>query len=149
LIRGNRHSRIRETIDEWIAEYGEDSDFVRVRVRGLPPRAGDLQFIDSERVYEASRRTPAAFPDEPLIIGVDIARGGGDHNVICFRRGVDAVTIPAIKIPGELTRDSTLMVSKPGGSIGDTSARHAMFLDEGGMSVGRSMIACASSGIRT
>jgi hypothetical protein len=119
-------------IDEWIAEYGEDSDFVRVRVRGLPPRAGDLQFIDSERVYEASRRTPAAFPDEPLIIGVDIARGGGDHNVICFRRGVDAVTIPAIKIPGELTRDSTLMVSK----LAEVLAKHqpaAMFLDETGI----------------
>jgi hypothetical protein len=119
-------------IDEWIAEYGEDSDFVRVRVRGLPPRAGDLQFIDSERVYEASRRTPAAFPDEPLIIGVDIARGGGDHNVICFRRGVDAVSIPAIKIPGEQTRDSTLMVSK----LADVLAKYqpaAMFLDETGI----------------
>jgi hypothetical protein len=33
-------------IAEWIEEYGEDSDFVRVRVRGLPPRASELQFID-------------------------------------------------------------------------------------------------------
>ena len=32
-------------IAEWIEDYGEDSDFVRVRVRGLPPRASDLQFI--------------------------------------------------------------------------------------------------------
>jgi hypothetical protein len=102
----------KETINEWITEYGEDSDFVRVRVRGVPPRASDLQFIDSERIYHAQQRTPATLPDEPLIVGVDIARGGGDHNVICFRRGVDAVTIPSIRIPGELTRDSTLMVSK-------------------------------------
>jgi hypothetical protein len=29
-------------IAEWIEDYGEDSDFVRVRVRGLPPRAGDM-----------------------------------------------------------------------------------------------------------
>jgi hypothetical protein len=92
-------------IDEWIGEYGEDSDFVRVRVRGLPPRAGDLQFIDSERVYEAQQRTPTTLSDEPLVVGLDIARGGGDNNYFCFRRGLDAVTIPAQKIPGEQTRD--------------------------------------------
>jgi hypothetical protein len=99
-------------IDEWIGEYGEDSDFVRVRVRGLPPRAGDLQFIDSERVYEAQQRTPTTLSDEPLVVGLDIARGGGDNNYFCFRRGLDAVTIPAQKIPGEQTRDLTLLVSK-------------------------------------
>ena len=27
-------------IEEWINDYGEDSDFVRVRVRGIAPRAG-------------------------------------------------------------------------------------------------------------
>lgn len=122
----------KDTINEWITEYGEDSDFVRVRVRGIPPRAGDLQFIDAERVYEASRRSPASFPDEPLIAGVDIARGGGDHNVIRFRRGVDAVTIPAIRIPGELTRDSTLMVSKLA-EVLSTHRPDAMFLDETGI----------------
>ena len=37
-------------IAEWVKDYGEDSDFVRVRVRGVFPRAGDLQFIDGERV---------------------------------------------------------------------------------------------------
>jgi hypothetical protein len=119
-------------IDEWITEYGEDSDFVRVRVRGLPPRAGDLQFIDSERVFEAQKRTPATLRDEPLVVGVDIARGGGDNNVICFRRGVDAVTIPSIKIPGELTRDSTLMVSKLA-EVLSTHRPDAMFLDETGI----------------
>ena len=40
----------------WVADYGEDSDFVRVRVRGQFPRAGSLQFIDSEMVEEASKR---------------------------------------------------------------------------------------------
>lgn len=37
-------------IAEWVTDYGEDSDFVRVRVRGLPPVASDLHFIDSTRV---------------------------------------------------------------------------------------------------
>src|SRR3954462_2522764 len=96
---------------EWVTEYGEDSDFVRVRVRGVPPRAGDLQFIDSERVWEAQKRRVAALADEPLVVGVDVARGGMDSNVICYRRGVDARSIRAEKMPGEQTRDLTLLVS--------------------------------------
>ena len=35
-----------------IETYGVDSDFVRVRVRGLPPTADELQFIDRERIKE-------------------------------------------------------------------------------------------------
>lgn len=102
----------KELIAEWIRDYGEDSDFVRVRVRGLAPRAGDLQFIDGERVYAAQRREPKCLPDDPLICGVDVARGGDDWNVIRFRQGYDARSIPAQRIPGEQTRDSTVMVTK-------------------------------------
>jgi hypothetical protein len=29
-------------ITEWIEDYGEDSDFVRVRMGGLPPNADEL-----------------------------------------------------------------------------------------------------------
>jgi hypothetical protein len=35
----------KQQIAEWIQEYGEDSDFVRVRVAGLFPRAGFSNFI--------------------------------------------------------------------------------------------------------
>lgn len=102
----------KKQIDEWIEDYGIDSDFVRVRVRGLPPNASDLQFIESVRVYDAQKREPVCGLDDPLICGVDIARGGADNNVIRFRRGLDAKTIPPIKIPGEFTRDSMKMVMK-------------------------------------
>src|SRR5207249_74469 len=43
-------------IEEWRSDYGEDSDFFRVRVRGLPPAASDAQFIDATRVYAAQKR---------------------------------------------------------------------------------------------
>lgn len=99
-------------IEELLKEYGENSDTFRVRVRGLPPSAGDLQFIDSERVYEAQKRAAASLPDDPLICGVDVARGGGDFNVVRYRQGMDARSVPPLRIPGELTRDSTLLVSK-------------------------------------
>lgn len=92
-------------IAEWIADYGEDSDFVRVRVRGLPPRASELQFIDQERVWQAQQRAHAApFQDEPLVAGVDVSDGGSAWNVVRFRRGADARSIPPIRIPGEKVR---------------------------------------------
>src|SRR5712664_3736470 len=33
-------------IATWVKDYGEDSDFVSVRVKGVFPRAGTMQFID-------------------------------------------------------------------------------------------------------
>lgn len=86
-------------IDEWVKDYGEDSDFVRVRVRGVFPRAGDLQFIDSERVELAIKRDLVKDEGAPLVMGVDVARSlAGDQSVIRFRKGLDARSIPAIKL---------------------------------------------------
>lgn len=97
---------------EWVADYGEDSDYVRVRVRGLAPRAGDIQFIDSERIRLAQERQVIVAADEPLIAGVDMAWGGDDWNVIRFRCGKDARSIPSIRIPGEKTRDPNVLINK-------------------------------------
>jgi len=58
-------------IATWVKDYGEDSDFVRVRVRGVFPRAGTLQFIDSERIADAIARQLEPDPTAPLIMGVD------------------------------------------------------------------------------
>lgn len=94
----------KEIIREWVEDWGEDSDFVRVRVRGVAPRAGDFQFIDCERVWAAQKREASTFGDDPLIAGFDVSGGGAAWNVIAFRRGYDARTIPPIRIPGEMTR---------------------------------------------
>ncbi len=87
---------IAEQLEDW---GGEDSDRFRVRVRGLPPNASDAQFIDSQRVRDAQKRSVVVLPDEPLVAGCDLAWGGADSNVIRFRRGRDARSIPAIRIP--------------------------------------------------
>jgi hypothetical protein len=63
-------------IKEWITDYGKDSDFVRVGVRGLPPSASELRYIDEVRVKEACKRPVWAFRDEPLIAGFDVSGGG-------------------------------------------------------------------------
>jgi hypothetical protein len=46
----------KKQIEAWIEEYGEDSDFVRVRVKGEFPRAGYANFISPELVGQARRR---------------------------------------------------------------------------------------------
>jgi hypothetical protein len=46
----------KELFDQWAKDYGEDSDFFKVRVRGMFPDAGSLQFIsvgDVERVHRS------------------------------------------------------------------------------------------------
>lgn len=109
----SRESRFtnKAIIDEWIKDYGEDSDFVRVRVLGKPPQAGELQFIDQNRVRAAQERdTPVVFDDEPLIAGADISDGGSAWNVIRFRRGADARSIPPVRIPGEKVRGNRAML---------------------------------------
>ncbi len=77
-------------IQAWVNDYGEDSDFVRVRVKGVFPRAGNSQFIGSDVVAEARARTldPGQYDFAPRIIGVDVARYGEDDSVITRRQGL-------------------------------------------------------------
>ena len=84
-------------IATWVHDYGEDSDFVRVRVKGEFPRAGTMQFVESERVQHAVERELVKDPTAALVMGVDIARQGEDQTVIRLRRGLDARSIPAVK----------------------------------------------------
>src|SRR5207245_159578 len=93
-------------------DYGEDSDFVRVRVRGLPPKAADSQFIAYDLVQAAQKRRATSLPDDPLIVGCDLAWGGDDFSSIHFRKGSDARSIPPMRIPGELTREPNAIVGK-------------------------------------
>lgn len=87
----------KEQLQQWVDDYGEDSDFVRVRVKGEFPRAGSMQFIGGDLVDAAMARTPQSFHFEPLVMGVDVARYGDDQTVIAFRRGRDACSIPWVK----------------------------------------------------
>ena len=84
----------KERIQEWIDDYGEDSDFVRVRVRGLPPSRSVTQFVDKNTLYAAKDREPTEDSGAPVIVGVDVARFGDDHSVIITRVGRDAKSIP-------------------------------------------------------
>jgi hypothetical protein len=77
-------------IAEWIADYGEDSDFVRVRVRGVFPRASSMQYIPCDLVDAAVVRhvPPEEVKTMPKVIGVDVARFGDDQSVVQRRQGL-------------------------------------------------------------
>ena len=121
-------------IQQWIDDHGEDSDFVRVRVRGLAPQASELQFIDNLRVWQAQKNVVSKLnPNEPLIAGVDVSGGGSSWTVCRFRRGLDARSIPPIRLTGEQTtqNDRQLVVSRLAEVLQRTGDEkvHAMFVD--------------------
>lgn len=77
----------KEQMEEWRKEYGEDSDFFKVRVKGEFPSQSDKQFIPSGLVMEAARRDMPHNGATCAIIGVDVARFGDDDSVIYTRIG--------------------------------------------------------------
>jgi hypothetical protein len=101
-----------------------------------------MQFIPSDVVTECMAADPIYIDDDPLIMGIDVARGGEDRNVICYRKGRDARTWPTYIIPGEKTRDTMTLVSKIVDLCDPSRARtyngihmvpDAIFVDETGL----------------
>jgi hypothetical protein len=74
-------------LDKWVEDYGEDSDFVRVRVRGEFPRAGSNQFIGSDLVQNARKFNASGYSTLPKVLAVDVARFGDDQTVFMVRQG--------------------------------------------------------------
>lgn len=98
-------------VNEATEEYGLDSDYYRVRVQGLPPNAGDLQFIPQDLIELATKRDcPRPIGHEPIVAGCDLSWGGNDPATIRFRCGLDARSYGPVKVLGEHTRDDAVMV---------------------------------------
>ena len=119
-------------IAKWIEDWGEDHDFVRVRVKGQFPRGGSMQFIDSETVEMAARREAVCHLRQAVVLGVDVARFGDDQQVIVPRRGLDARSLPTLKFRGlDLVTFAGKVVE-----VAEENDARAIFIDEGGMGAG-------------
>ncbi len=90
----------KERIQQWIDDFGEESDFVKVRVRGVFPSTGALQFIGTKDVEDAQAREIVQDRYANLVLGVDVARFGDDESVIFPRLGDDARTFPPRRFRG-------------------------------------------------
>jgi hypothetical protein len=83
--------------DVWkaiIATHGEDSNEARIEVYGQFPNSAANQYIPISDVENALKRPCIPDPGAPLLLGVDVARFGGDSTVLAFRKGRDAKSIP-------------------------------------------------------
>jgi hypothetical protein len=75
-------------VQDQIRRYGEDSDFVRVEIDGLPPRTSEDQFIPWDNVRAAQSNELYRDDSQALILGVDPAPRG--KTSFRFRQGRNA-----------------------------------------------------------
>ena len=81
----------KQYLDELVATHGEDSDLVKVRVRGQFPSQSIKQFISAADVDPAFGKVlaPAQYSFAPKIITLDNAWEGDDEGVIGMRQGLN------------------------------------------------------------
>jgi len=81
----------KKLLQDWIDQYGIDSDFVKVHVTGNFPDIGDAQLISTKLVdgAVAAGKTvqQETYKDLPVIFGVDPAWTGKDLLVVYMRQG--------------------------------------------------------------
>lgn len=123
--------------ERWAEDWGEDSDFFKVKVKGEFPSSGTVQFIDSDLVKEAQYREGVHNEKDPLIIGVDVARYGDNATVIFPRIGRDCKSFPYKEYRGLDTvqvAEKVIDMIKEFSLIGRKV--DALFIDAGGLGGG-------------
>ncbi len=115
-------------IDQWIEDYGIDSDFVKVRVRGIFPSMSAMQFIsvdDVDRAYGRSLR-PNQYDFAPKIITCDPAWSGNAELVIGMRQGLAFSILKTLE-----KNDNDLQVATIIANLEDEHQADAVFVDGG------------------
>ncbi|HBP0988651.1 TPA: terminase [Pseudomonas aeruginosa] len=118
----------KDQIAKWAADYGEDSDFFKVRVRGLFPSSSDLQFIGTGLVDAAMARvvTEAMVSHAPVVIGVDPSWSGDDEFAIYLRQGLHSKLIATYQ-----KSDDDVLMAQRIAQLEDQYKADAVFVDFG------------------
>lgn len=74
-------------LQKWVDDYGEDSDFVRIRVKGEFPRSSTNQLISADDVAICRKYKALGYESMPKILSLDVARFGDDQSVPGLRQG--------------------------------------------------------------
>lgn len=120
-------------LQKWVDDYGEDSDFVRVRVRGVFPSSSANALLGPDDVERAMSRhyDVTQYEFAAKILGVDVARQGDDSSVIYPRQGRVAFKPRMLRIP------DTMLVAQQVALSMDKWKPDAVFVDStGGYGVG-------------
>jgi hypothetical protein len=118
----------KEKLQEWIDDYGIDSDFVKVRVRGMFPNMSVKQFISTVDVDAAFGKylRPEQYNFAPKILTLDPAWEGDDELVIGLRQGL------AFKILRTMAKnDNDITVANILAQYEDDEQADAVFIDGG------------------
>lgn len=119
-------------LQQWIDDYGADSDFCKVRIFGEFPSVDATSFITRDIAAEAASRILEAPQNGPVVLGVDVARFGDDFSVIFPRQGRDASSRPPRFFQGLTTTALTQQIIR---AYNDYNAA-AVFIDGGGVGGG-------------
>lgn len=127
-------------LEKWVEDFGVDSDFVKVRVRGIFPAMSAKQFISETDVDPAYGRhlRPEQYEWAPKILTCDPAWEGDDELVIGLRQGLYfriLLTMPK--------NDNDVQVAQTLARLEDEHRADAVFIDGGYgtgiVSVGRTL----------
>lgn len=118
----------KEQLNKFVADYGEDSDFVKVRVRGMFPAASAKQFISTADVDAAQARVlrPEQFDFAPKILTCDPAWDGTDMLEIALRQGLHFRVLRTIA-----KNDNDYQIAGIIAQLEDEHQVDAVFIDNG------------------
>jgi hypothetical protein len=118
----------KKLLQDWVDDYGENSDFVKVRVRGMFPSMSARQFISVEDVDAAYDRyiKPPQYEWAARIITVDPAWEGDDELVIGMRQGLKFEILAVIA-----KNDNDFQIAKIVADLEDQHLADAVFVDAG------------------
>jgi hypothetical protein len=123
-------------LQQWVDDFGIESDFCRVRVRGVFPAASSLAFISRDVVEEAMARGVTPQRGEAAVVGVDVARFGDDQSVIRTRVGRDARSFGPIRLRGADTMQVASHVAQHINFLRGLGLQVHVFIDGGGVGGG-------------
>jgi hypothetical protein len=127
-------------LDKFVADHGEDSDKVKIRVRGQFPSTSAKQLLSGEDVEAARSRflRPEQYNWAPKILGVDPAWTGDDSLEIMLRQGLYSRSI--LTLP---KNDNDIWVAQKIAALEDELQIDQVFIDfgygTGIISAGRTM----------
>lgn len=118
----------KEQIAKWAADYGEDSDFFKVRVRGMFPSMSARQFIGEADVAAAYGKVlrPEQYEFAPKILTVDPAWEGDDEFAIGLRQGLSFRILRTMP-----KNDNDLVAARVVADLEDEHKADAVFVDAG------------------
>jgi hypothetical protein len=123
----------KQSLEEKIQFYGEDSNYVRVHVRGIFPTASAMGLIPSDVVEMAAARESWPDPRAATVLGCDVASGHSeDSSVIVVRRGLDARSYPIQRFSNLDVIQFSYRIAQVAREVG----ADAVYIDAGGLGEG-------------